>query len=534
MSIKSFFLFIFAVTVTQFGQSIFTPPEHEVYPFLERMSLSGIINYHDEVKPLSRVAISRLLEKILPQREKLNEVEKGQLSWFIQEFKNEMKSDSLGKERYFLYKYTDSLFTFRVSPIAKFDFQNTKSEMLMKRSWGVNAYSSSGSAFSMQINFTDNGEYGKYVDKSKNFTHETGRAMIAAPNGIEYSDVRGALTLDWGWGNASIQKDYVNWGHGQFGQLILSSKTPSFPMIRLELKPTDWLRFYYIHGWLNSLFVDSIGYYYRTSPIYQSDRQKFVKKYFVANLLSFTPVDWLDVSLGNSLVYKGDLRAEMFIPFMFFKYLDRDTGHGSIEDGNGALFSDFSVKYFTNYHLYASFFLDVTEIRNILKNDWHNTWMGMTFGIKRINFFLQNLDVTTEYTRINPWVYEHKDSTTTYKHLDYTLGHWIGQNADQIRIQFDYRFLSQLSIKMWFESLRKGGLDNISLAYKTDISEPFLYGSRRNETNIGLEVSYEYLHDLFGKVYYQYSNVTDEDKTRTPAWELGVNHSVGVSVQYGI
>jgi len=42
------------------------------------------------------------------------------------------------------------------------------------------------------------------------------------------------------------------------------------------------------------------------------------------------------------------------------------------------------------------------------------------------------------------------------------------------------------------------------------------------------------LHDLFGKVYYQYSNVTDEDKTRTPGWELGANHSFGVSVQYGI
>lgn len=64
--------------------------------------------------------------------------------------------------------------------------------------------------------------------------------------------------------------------------------------------------------------------------------------------------------------------------------------------------------------------------------------------------------------------------------------------------------------------------------------EAFLYGLRRNETNIGLEVSYEYLHDLFGKVYYQYSYVTDEDITRTLAWQLGVNHAFGVSVQYGI
>ncbi len=34
--------------------------------------------------------------------------------------------------------------------------------------------------------------------------------------------------------------------------------------------------------------------------------------------------------------------------------------------------------------------------------------------------------------------------------------------------------------------------------------------------------------------YYSYSDVTDEDATRTPAFLLGKNHSFGITVHYGM
>ncbi len=166
--------------------------------------------------------------------------------------------------------------------------------------------------------YRDKGEFGDNVDKDKSFSPQTGANYKGAPNGIEYNDVKGSLTFDWNWGSVSIIKDYFNWGHGNFGQLILSSKPPDYPRIELHLKPTDWIRFSYIHGWLNSLVIDSSSIQYEhAGSLDPRIKESFINKYIAANLLTITPLSGLDISVGNSFVYSGDLRPEMFIPFLF-------------------------------------------------------------------------------------------------------------------------------------------------------------------------------------------------------------------------
>jgi hypothetical protein len=263
-------------------------------------------------------------------------------------------------------------------------------------------------------------------------------------------------------------------------------------------------------------------------------RREYINKYIAANFLSISILPWLDLSLGNSIIYSGKLRAEFLIPFMFFKYLDRDTGHGSVEDGNGQLFFDAAINYPNTFKFFSTLFVDVTEIRNLLENDFHNTWLGFTFGGKKVDAIIPNLDLTMEYTRINPWVYEHKDETTTYKHNNYYLGHWLGQNADQFRIQFDSRILRGLKLKAYTELIRKGRLNDISFAYTDQYQEPFLSHPRRKETRLSLEVSYEIMHDLFADAFYTYSNISDEDLARAPLFLNGKKHSFGLSIHYGI
>lgn len=540
-------LFLFAVGRC-FPQAVFTPVESTVYSYLERMSLKGIINLHDEVKPYTRKSIAEYLVQISNEKEKLNEIEKEDLIWQSEEFKEEIgklenatKTTSSGigkeniKERWFLLRHSDSLFSLRVSPLLNYTADRAGANNNWSRSWGVHAYGSYGENLSFDLNMTDNGEFGNDLDTAKNFSSETGRSFYkATPKDIEYSDVRGAITLSWPAINVSLQKDYVNWGHGKFGQLILSSKSPSFPMIKFEMKPVSWFRFYYVHGWINSQVLDSLGLYNSSSSVFQTDKEKFVKKYFVANLFSFSPYKWFDFSIGNSLIYKGDLRAEMFIPFLFFKYLDRDLGQGSVEDGNGAFFVDLNFKYFKNYSFYSTLFADCLSLTKTLNNDWHEDWLAFTFGGKRIDAFIQNLDLTAEYTRIYPWVYEHKDPSTTYKHLNYSLGHWLGQNADQLRLQLDYKPTARLKTSAWIEFVRKGGMDSISIAYTTTITEPFLYGKVRKDIYFGFEADYEYMHDLGVKFSYKYSDISDEDITRTPNYMLGKKNSFGVSVYYGM
>jgi len=521
------------------AQIVYTPSEHFVYEFLERISLKRIIEYHNEVKPISRVQIAELLNQVRQKKEELNSIELKELDWLFEEYAYELKTNFPGleviHERWFLYSYSDSVFTLKVSPLGGYGISGSGSDLGHTRWWGADIYATYSDVFGMSFNARDRGEFGDNADKQKAFTPVTGRSFINVSNGIEYSDVRGNITLNWQWGHISLIKDYLEWGHGKFGQVILSKKAPSFPFIRLDLYPAEWLRFYYIHGWLNSLVYDSSAFFYNnTESLRPYLRKEYVNKYIAANFLSISPFNWLDLSIGNSIIYSGKLRPEFFIPFMFFKYLDRDTGHGSVGDGNGQLFLDLSVNYPKTSKFYSTLFVDVAEIRNIIKNDFHNTWFGFTLGMKKIDLAADNLDLTIEYTRINPWVYEHKDETTTYKHVNYYLGHWIGQNADQLRMQFDYRPIRGLKLKAYTEFIRKGRLNDIYFAYNDKHKESFLSHPVRKEIRFSFEASYEIIHDLFADGYYSYSDVKDEDLTRTPEFLLGKKHSFGVTVHYGL
>ncbi|MFZ1517912.1 MAG: capsule assembly Wzi family protein [Ignavibacteriaceae bacterium] len=530
-----------------------------VYEFLERMNLKSFIILDDEAKPYSRKYIA---EKIIEIKNKIqldnsdfSEVEFDELRFWASEFYYEINqmeeikyfteasnnhSDAFlnkVKERWFLYSYSDSLFNLKLSPIAGFGLSTTENLSGRTRWVGASMFGSYSDWFGFSFDIRDKGEFGDNVDKNKYFSPIRGAWTKGAPNGIEYSDVKGSINFNWSWGQISLAKDYLQWGHGKFGQLILSDKAPSYPQIRLQIKPVEWLRFSYIHGWLSSQVYDSSAFYYSyPNSISETLVKSYIPKYIAANMLTISPVYWLDISFGNSVIYGGDIRPEFFIPFMFYKFLDHNSGRGDVNDANGVMYFDVSAKYPKNFKFYGTMFIDVTEIRNILDNDFENTWIGFTLGGKSVDVLFNSLDVTLEYTRLNPWVYEHKNEVTNYKHLKYNLGHWLGQNSDQLRIQFNYQLLRGLKFQLFAEQIRKGGIDEIYFAYSgmDEKDFPFLYSPTRRENRIGLDVSFEYLHDLVIKGSYIYSDITDEDKTREPIFLLGSKNSFSITLFYGI
>jgi hypothetical protein len=548
---------ILLITLSIKTQSIYEPVEADINNFLDRMNIIGIIQVDVEVKPFTRDYIAQKLFQLKKKVIELNPVEREELEWYQSEYdyelskllnpsmispatKNALNSHlsiqrTAESPRWRLFSYTDSLFQLQLSPILGFGFKWIGKENGYLHTIGIRAIGSYGNSFSSYIHFTDNGEY-EGIEKINSFLSPVkGRQTINAQraSGIEYSDVRGAVTYDWNWGQISLLKDYFSWGYGYSGNVIFSSKAPSYPHLRLILKPIDWFRFYFTHGWLTSNVVDSLKSQYNYG-YFDTDAQVFVPKYFSANLFVFKIIDEIDFMLGNSVVYSGDyIRPEFFIPFMFFKYLDRDLGKGNVEDANGQLHFGVNYKPVNNIFIYGNILFDVIEINKTLEGDNPDNWNGYTIGTKLVNSPIENLDFTLEYTRINPWVYEHKDTTTTYKHLDYTLGHWIGQNADLLRVQLDYKFMRPLQFSVYFQRFRKGGIKDISQAYGGDDSEEFLYGPLRKENTVGINIKYNPFHEVQLTADYRYTDITDEDPLRTPAFQLGSNHNFSIFLSYG-
>ncbi len=381
------------------------------------------------------------------------------------------------------------------------------------------------------------GEFGDFVDKDRTLTPKRG-FDVGTPhdNGVEWSDVRTQLNLNWDWGSVSLKKDYDEWGNSYFGNLIVSDKAPSYPHLAFELKPVKWFRFYYKFGWIHSGVIDSArSIIVNPGEEFEVAHQRFVKKYFVANMLTFSPFNWGDISLGNSFIYAGDFRAEMMIPFNFYKYMDRNTGKKEFEDGNGAFFLDLVARIPKKFKFYSTLFFDVDSKEGSLGSFLDKAWYAFTVGGRKVDLFFDNLDLTLEYSRVNPWVYEHKyRSLGDYKHIDYSLGHWIGQNADQLKIQLNYQPIRGLQFTFWGEYIRKGGEEDISYAYLGEEELQFLYSPVRKDKYIGLKVSYELIHELFFEGSFTISSIRDDDENRTPDYLIGKYESISLSAFYGI
>ncbi|GAB1350628.1 hypothetical protein MASR1M107_28430 [Ignavibacteriales bacterium] len=580
-----------------FAQTVFTRVDHPVYGLLSRLDARQIIDFNSEVLPLSRMEIAQLLLRIEDSRDKLNPLELQELRFFREEFALEVtKSQShevttgevtesqshevtgevtesqshevaslilpstsrrgvggevgegsagevgswgevLEKERCWVFAYTDDQFALRVSPLAGYGVRSVAGETNTIRWPGLKFFGYGGDWFGASFEYVDFGETGSNTDRNKKFSPITGAYVnLQSGSTFEYSDVKGSVSFSWKWGNISIIKDYQTWGHGQFGQVILSTKAPSFTQIRFHANPVSWFRFNYFQGWVNSLIYDSsAAFWSHTESVSPSRIIPYKDKYVVANLATFSVMDELDLSIGNAFVYGPNFRFETLIPFLYYKVMDHNTGRIAGDDGNGMIFSDFKVRFPKDYLFYGSTYIDVINLRDLLNGRFDNQWLAFTVGAKRFNLFIPNLDVSIEYSRVNPWNYENRNDLASYKHLGYQLGHWIGQNADQLRLQVNYSHFRGLKHFVYAEWVRKGVEADIAIAYnaKKYGTVAFLQGPLRRDFRLGLETTWEPLHELKLRGYYEFSSISDEDPVRTPAYLRGAQHAFGIIASYG-
>lgn len=503
--------------------------------------------------PLSRIKVTDYLLELESKKKNLSVLEKQELDFYLKEFAAELGTSPKGflieynpvnrdsifqEDRFWFIRYTDSLFTFRVKPVVGYGAASVSGQMTYIRWPGVQVWGYGSDWFGASFEYVDFGEIGSNTDQKKYFTPKTG-AYVNNQSGsvFEYSDVKGSVTATWDWGYVALIKDYQRWGSGQFGNIILSDKAPSFTQFRLHVNPVSWFRYDYFQGWLNSLVYDSSSAFYsHPESVEPQVIMPYKDKYVVGNMATFSLGESVDYSVGNAFVYGPNFRMETLLPFMYYKVMDHNTGRIAADDGNGMLFADLKWKVIPDLKLYGSLFVDVINFRDLLNGQFDTQWLGFTVGSRKYNLFYDYLDLSVEYTRLNPWLYENRNELASYKHLGYQLGHWIGQNADHLRIQFDYTVIRGLRTKAFAEFVRKGEEEDIIKAYRLNEFEPvrFLNGRMRKDTKLGLHAEYEPMHDLKFKTWFEYTDISDEVPGRTPTWQLGQNISFGLLWSYGL
>ena len=486
------------------AQVVYEPLDQSIYSFLQRMYVRGLHSENLEVTPISRIKIADCLNKILQGDSILNIKEKEELSFYSSDFDKELRqiNNSFREKEnlWHLYNYSDTLFSFVVDPVLGISI----SKGVYHRFNGAKLYGEIGELIGFSFHFHDNLESGENIDETKANTSTTGINIVRRYNkNIEYSDIRAMIGTKWKWGSFAIGKDYVNWGMGQRSKLILSSKAPSFPFIRLDINPTDWLRFYYMHGWLQSDILDSSRSY--NTRISTMQRNIFREKYIATHLVSVSLLKNLNISFGESIIYSDMSPNLLFLnPLLFYRAVDHYLTTKEIGDGNNSqIFFNADYRAFNAVEVYGSLFIDEINTDKIFNDAESRNQLGYTFGLIINSPVQSDLTFITEYTKILPWVYSNFVQTQTYESDGNLLGHYIGQNADQVYLKLEYRIKTRMQISLFYDYIRNGGLADIHYQYQLP-SLKFLYGYVSRNTKYGIDFIYEPLHDLrFGiQVFY--------------------------------
>ncbi len=516
---------------------------HPSYRFIDRMETKGVIKaVRNGTKPFHRLKTAEILLRIEKSADtgSLTQIEQEQLRWLKGQFRCEL--ERLGedptsvssprpwplfpKPRWWpLFPRKEKEGLVCLDPVLAFSSQSKGAKRIYRRTTGVKVYGYLGDVVGFYLYARENGEWSKAEIRWKPTDPQQGLWDVPFPQKgigwtatygrrVDHDEVDAAFSVEFPWFQLSLEKGSNIWGPGYRGQLALSDWTPSYGQIRLSAKYGNWLDFTYIHASLYSGIVDSLRSY-RTDQGYERTLHR--RRYLAGHRLEITPLPGVDIGVSETVIY-GDRAPETFylIPVMFFWSAQHYLG----SPDNLQMSVDIDLNLIKGFKFYGCLFIDEISIARIFTKEHHN-WVGLQAGLFGVDI-LDNLDVRAEYTRINPCVYSHKFPINNFESYGYLLGHQIGQNADQLYLETNYRHIRPLLFTLSYQRDRKGQVLSI-YEQRDNPSQEFLSGQVKKQHGWALEVSYEPLRALFLKAGYR---LISNSKEKENEFSFGLEYNL--------
>lgn len=395
-----------------------------------------------------------------------------------------------------------------LEPILGYEVRVDKSgQLTRRRSNGLKLSGHIGDHVAFHATAVDNLERGRVLDRRKELDPFPGFVIgnDQGTGGFDFDEAQVQIGFHWSRAELFFEKLRTRWGYGESSSVVLSEKAPSYPQVRLVVNIASKLRLTSLHAALYSNVIDSLASY--SDPNSGSFRKVFRKKYLAAHVLEYAPSEGLNLALGESVMYSDRFEPMYLLPLLFY----RSAEHQNRDTDNAQLFLGIRYSILNSARLYGTLFIDDLNVDKMF-SEKSTSIIAWTIGGRFIDVWKRNLDVTLEYTRLNPWVYTHKFAATDYTSDSYVLGHWLGQNADLLFGSIDYRWIRPLSFKLSFQKLRKGPLGPNSLHYTMPWAQKFLEGELFRQTIVGLGVRWEIYRYLF--MHSEISLVTQSDDVR--------------------
>ena len=427
------------------------------------------------------------------------------------------------------FHYADKWFECKINPILGMDLTMNRHGMVMHRWYGAEIRADIVDHLAVWGSIRDHSYSGEFLDKEyyKSIRSSTREgALLSQPGflnnlpaggyhgasyGADDAEIRAGIKAYSWWGSIGLVKDNLQWGDSYYSSNIISNRALSFPMIELKLKPVSWFRLDYIHGFLASMVADSTKYYLEYDAETDSDKKIYrqANKYLAANMLTFTPVKGLDLSVGSAVIYgTSNMFAAFSLPISFFNSTDFQLASGGkFENENSQIFLNISTRNLKHTHFYASVFVDEFSFGRLKKSNPEHNPISWKVGGRVSNWPIKNLSLTAEFTRTNALVYDQSYPTHTWASNGYNLGHYLGDNAQEVYVALAYKPVRGLSLTLSYvnamkyndyDYVRKYGFDIIS-------QKPFNEKVWRND-EVKLHAVYEVVNNAYAFLDFGWNN----------------------------
>ena len=493
-----------------------------VVDFLSRMAQKGKIEFNDFIRPVDRKMIFQKLTELEAQND-LSEVEQKELAFFIAGFALEnpniktigtqtapslfslkqLKNNPLLQQHAISYK--DNSFGVIIDPVGNLNVQsrNGKSNTLQAKGFQLAGYA--GKRIGFQLSILDINEKGRFDSvRADNELPGFVRKTTTNPNILNYSQMNATLSFRLNKGMITVGQDQQVMGYGRYGNIVLSDKAPAYPFYKLDYQPSKWIKFNYMHAWLQSGVLDTRATYDLGNQVYGGKRQQYLPKFFATHSVEVAAMKGLKVNLGESILYSEDLQLAYMLPVTFFKAFDNQKFADNILAGaNGQFFFGFSSRnQIRNTHLYGQWMIDEIRLGTMFNAGKSRNQLGYQLGASVTDFFAHYLTLNAEYTRLNPFMYRNFIATQNYTNADFTLGDWMGANADRIFLSAKYHPKANLTLEAFAFMMRKNGQGSIEAQYFAEPQPKFGFDPQYKRTKMGLNAQYELWNNLILSVGY--------------------------------
>lgn len=540
--IISFALFCTAFT---FVQAQYIPQSTQytlIYDFLDELAGEGIIHLNSAVKPYNRNMIAEKLMEAQAADSLLNRRQKADLRFFLNDYALERdtipdnyvewtdrKTFNLSLAQPALHTITkDKRFKMSIKPILGMNIYASKKGAIIKRWYGaelqadiVNHVSIWGSLRDISWNGTAllNDQYyptesakvdGAKLTKGTYLNNLPGVQYKEATYGADFSDSKGGISLYSWWGAISLQRENIAWGDAYHCSNILSGHNPAVPMLSLKLHPVRWFEFNYFHAWLVSNVIDSTySYQENAGEGVIKTHYRPANKYMAANMFTFSPIRKLSFSFGNSIVYaERTPQAIYFIPVAFYKSLDHLLTKGlRVENQNSQFFFTINTRNLKHLNVYASVFVDELNFSRWKKSNPQRNPVSYLVGFNLSNWPLQNLSVKAEFMRSNIANYTHSIDVLSYTSNSYNMGHYMGDNSQNIFAEIKYKPVRGLSLAFSYNNDTKYNNYNYLRKEIGNIisQKPFAERTYQNDT-FAFDAVYEVFNNCYAVINMQYNH----------------------------